>query len=69
MSLAKWIGLGGGTHTSASAKAASDAAPAEIAKVAALSKGEHKRFGLENVRIPPTPHTHATLHTSTMDAD
>ena len=55
MSLAKWIGLGGAQHGVAAAaspvKGAADANPAELAKVSALTPGECKRFGFENVRV------------------
>ena len=53
MSLAKWIGFGGGAQSGSGAaapKGAADASPAELAKISALTKGECKRFGLENVR-------------------
>ena len=55
MSLAKWIGFGGGAQSGSGAaapKGAADASPAELAKISALTKGECKRFGLENVRLP-----------------
>lgn len=55
MSLAKWIGLGSAQHGAAAAaspvKGAADASPAELAKVSALTPGECKRFGFENVRV------------------